>query len=148
MKSKVIKQRNIPPLPYVTNSIRVKPVGFLVLMIMIGLILLFINENLAMLGVLFVSISVFSILVLPDSKVIEYTSEYAIIYNCRDKDECKLIYWDEILSWQYRWHTDKDEMIIELIDHSVEVVDTYKRSTMIPFFKKYAPGKEKSNKRS
>ena len=38
-------------------------------------------------------------------------------------------------------------MLIELIDYSIEVVDTYKRSTMIPYFKKYAPGKEKTSRK-
>ncbi|NLC96686.1 MAG: hypothetical protein GX675_03860 [Erysipelotrichaceae bacterium] len=147
MKSKTIKQRNIPPYPYIIKSIRVKPTGILMLMIIIGFILLFSNRDFAMIGVLIISISSFSLLVLPDSKIIDYTNEYAIIYNCIDRDECKLIYWDEILSWQYKWHTDKDEMIIEMVDLSLEVIETYKRSTMIPYFKKYAAGKEKANRR-
>lgn len=148
MKSKVIKHRNIPPYPYIIKSIRVKPIEILMILIVLGFVLLFSSDDFAMVGVLIISISTFSLLVLPDSRIIDYTSEYAIIYNCIDRNECKLLYWDEILSWQYKWHTDKDEMIIELIDYSVEVVDTYKRSTMIPYFKKYASGKEKSNRKN
>lgn len=147
MKSKTIKQRNIPSYPYIIKSIRVKPIEILMLMIIIGFILLFSSEDFAMIGVLMIYLSTFSLLVLPDARIIDYTNEYAIIYNCVDKNECKLIYWDEILSWQYKWHTDKDQMLIELIDYSIEVVDTYKRSTMIPYFKKYAPGKEKTSRK-
>ena len=146
MKSKIIKKSGIPDYPYIIKSISVKPKILMYIMIGIGLSFLFINTDWAMFGLVLIIISVFSIIVLPDAKIIEYTDEYAIVYNAKEKDECKLIYWDEILNWQYRWHTDKDEVIIEMQDHSIEKFDTYKKNTILPYFRVYAKGKEKKRK--
>ncbi len=146
MKSKIIKQRNIPAYPLVFKTVRVKPILFLFVVVIVGMFFILFNNELALIGVLMVGAGLFCLLVLPDVKIIEYTEEYIIAYNCREKDECKLIYWEDILNWQYKWRTDKDELIIELKDHNIEVIDSYKKSTIVPYFKKFAADKEKSRK--
>ncbi len=146
MKSKVIKQRNIPTFPIIEKTIRVKPLIAIMISIIIGIILVLFNDEFALYGLVLFGVGLFCLVFLPDVKIIEYTDKYAVIYNCREKDECKLIYWDEILSWQYKWHTDKDEMIIEMVDHSVEIFDSYAKSTVVPYFRKYVGAKEKNRK--
>ncbi|MCI6272067.1 MAG: hypothetical protein MR601_03860 [Erysipelotrichaceae bacterium] len=146
MKSKVIKQRNIPQYPIVLKTVRVKPMFLIFLLIVVGVFIVFFNDSISMIGVLMVVTGLFCLLILPDVKIIEYTDEYAIVYNCREKDDCKLIYWDDILSWQYKWKTDRDELVIELVDHSIETVYSFKKSTIVPYFKKYALNKEKNRR--
>lgn len=145
MRSKTIKIINIPEYPYIIRTVSVKPIALMFTVIGIGVSFLFINTDFAMFGLVFIIIAIFSIMFLPDAKIVEYTDEYIILYNTKEKDECKLVYWDEILGWQYKWHTDKDELNIELIDHSIEKVDIYSKSTVFPYFKKYASGKERKN---
>ncbi len=82
------------------------------------------------------------VLIMPDRKIMEVTNEYLILYNNKDVSLCKLVYWDEILSWQYRWHPDADELIIELCDHSVEKVEAFNRKKFTRYLKEYANGKE------
>lgn len=142
MKSQVIKVRNIPSFPIVIQSISVKPTLFLGLMLIAGIILMIVNSVMGYFGAVLVALATFSMLIMPDRKIMEVTNEYLILYNNKDVSLCKLVYWDEILSWQYRWHPDADELIIELCDHSVEKVEAFNRKKFTRYLKEYANGKE------
>ncbi|MCI5773662.1 MAG: hypothetical protein MR210_03780 [Erysipelotrichaceae bacterium] len=142
MKSQVIKIRNLPSFPVILQSISVKPTMFLGTLMIVGVIMMIFFPFLGYLGAGFVALATFSILVMPDRKIMEATNEYLILYNHKDQSLCKLVYWDEILSWQYRWHPDVDELIIELSDHSVEKVEAFNRKKFTRFLKEYANGKE------
>ncbi len=147
MKSQVIKIRNLPSYPVVIQSLNVKPVIFLGTLLILGIILLLYNPTTAYFGAVLIAISTFSMLVMPDHKIMEVTNEYLILYNNPDNSLCKLVYWDEILSWKYHWRPDIDELIIELCDHSVEKVEAYNRKAFTRYLKEYAKGKEVKTKR-
>lgn len=147
MKSQMIKIRNLPSFPVVIDSISVKPILTLVLAIFAGILIIVVYPYLSYIGATLVAMATFSMLIMPDRKFMEITSDYAILYNCKDESYCKIVYWDEILSWQYHWHNDYDELIIELCDHSIEKISAYSRRRFTKYFKLYASGKEKKVKR-
>lgn len=142
MKSQTIKQRNIPEYPVITKSVKVKPVVFLFVCLILGLVTMLLFPSFSLMGAMFVAASCFSLLILPDRKIIDFTEKYCILYNQKDTRECKLIYWEDVLSWQYQWHADMDELIIELIDHSVESVEVYSKLSVLPMMKAYAGEKQ------
>ena len=148
MKSQIIKQRNIPEYPNIIKSVRVKPMILLAVCLVAGLVTMFLFQSFSLLGAMLVAASTFSLLILPDRKLIDFTEKYCILYNQKDYSECKLVYWDEVLSWQYIWHPDIDELMIEMVDQSVEKVEVYSRLSVIPMMSAYAPGKQiKSSKK-
>lgn len=147
MKSQMIKIRNLPSFPVVIDSISVKPMLALVLAILAGIIIIVVYPYLSYIGATLVAMATFSMLVMPDRKFMEVTKDFVILYNCKDDSYCKIVYWDEILNWQYHWHSDYDELIIELCDHSIEKIDAYSRYRFTKYFKLYAGGKEKKVKR-
>lgn len=142
MKSQLIRQRNIPSVPVITASIRVKPTAFLWIIFFVGMIMVMMNIGAwSITGIIMVATSFMGLFLMPDARIIDYTSDYCILHNTK-KGECKLIYWDEILNWQYKWGADADELIIEMMDHSVEKLQTFSKRTVVPYFRTYVADKE------
>lgn len=145
MKSKKLKIRNIPQSTSL-EEIFVKPTIGLVILMFIGSIVMLFNEFFSFIGLLIVAITLFFMTVAPDRKLIEFTVDFVVLYNCRMRDECFLIYWDDILSWRYVWHADEDELLIELVDGSFQRMPVFSRKRIIPLMRYYAEGKEKKGR--
>ena len=54
-----------------------------------------------------------------------------------------LIYWDEILSWQYQKRNNEDLLWLQLTDNQTETIECYNRNRIVPYLKIYAKGKER-----
>lgn len=148
MKSQVIKIRNIPFLPAVQKTVHVKPVLFLLLLMIAGFVLITRQYDLMIAGCCMILLSVFAMLFMPDRILVQFTSDYMILYNTREKDECTLVYWDEIVSWQYEWHTSYDTLAVTLTDGSTQTVDMFSKHSIQGIMKQYAAGKEKKTLRT
>ncbi len=147
MKSKTLRIRNIPMEPPVIESICVKPTIFLMGMVVFGAMLAMLHIEWMYLGVLIIGIAIFSLVVLPDRKLLEFTYDFMILYNCKDRELCKIVYWDEILSWQVLWRAKRDILEIELVDNSVELLDIVAKGRVITFLRTYVKDKERGRKK-
>lgn len=145
MKSKVLKIRNIPVIPLVLDSLKAKPTGWLLLALFSSAIIVIADRNYYIFGILIFAISLFALIVMPDRVLMQFTESYVILYNTKERDECKLVYWDEIISWQYVWRTTTDVMQIELVDGTMEKIECFNRNKVESYFKVYASGKQKKN---
>lgn len=142
VKSTVIKIRNLPALGLNVKSIRVKPIGALIGIMALGTVGLFFSSYLAAVGICLVSFGVFGIWLLPDRILLQATPKYLILYNTRDRYCCTLIYWEEIVQWQYEWHPSYDLLALTMVDESVQTIEVYSKRSIAKIFQEYAPGKE------
>ena len=104
MKSKVLKIRNLPEEMQVLNEVKVKPIGSLLVLMLVSGVFIISGSTIAIMGVVLLAISSYALLVMPDRILMQFTDEYLVLYNRKNRDECMLIYWDEILLWQYQKH--------------------------------------------
>ena len=119
MKSQVIKVRNLPDWTHQPHTIHVKPVAFLALMGIAGIALFVSGTPWVGVGLILSISSVFALLMMPDRILIQFTPDYMILYNHRDRDTCTVIYWEDLVNWQYEFHPNYDTLSCFLTDGSV-----------------------------
>ncbi len=142
LQSQKIRIRNLPLNLVVTKKIHVKPVGMLWLFIVLGVLVVFMRPYLMVYGLILITLPLFGLIVLPDRKLCDFTPKYLILYNQRNRQECMLIYWDEIVSWAYERHPANDLLVVSLTDESTEVQELYSRSSIRRAMEQYVPHKE------
>lgn len=146
MKSQVIRNRNLPKDTKVYKKIvNVKPIGLLVGTLIIGALITLLKPYMLIIGISMVILSLFCLVVMPDKELCRFTNEYLVLYNRQNKEECTLVYWDEIVSWHYEWYKTYDQLVIELIDGSSEIQEMYSIYSIKKEMELYAPGKMKKN---
>ena len=146
MKSKVLKIRNLPEEMQVLNEVKVKPIGSLLALMLVSGVFIISGSTIAIVGVVLLAISSYALLVMPDRILMQFTDEYLVLYNRKTRDECILIYWDEILLWQYQKHNNEDQLWLQLADGQTETIECFNRNKIVPYFKIYAKGKERQLK--
>ncbi len=82
---------------------------------------------------------------MPDKDLCRFTKDYLVLFNRHNKEECILVYWDEIVSWHYEWYKTYDKLVIDMIDGSSQVQEMYSISSIKKEMEFYAPGKMKKN---
>ncbi len=147
MKSKTLAIQNIPENPPVIRTIHVKPTTQLIFLIFTGVGISVLTPQYFSMGVMAAVIGSFCLVALPDRKMLEFTHDYAILYNQQNRNACLILYWDEIVSWTYHRRSDKDELEFVLIDDRVEKVECYSKKSVLSWLELYAPKKEKVSRR-
>lgn len=148
MKSQVIRIRNIPKKPRdYEKIINVKPLLLLIIVLIAGALITFFKPYLAVLGVSLMVLSLFCLTVMPDKDLIRFAKTYMILFNRHNRDECMMIYYDEVVSWHYEWYKNYDQVVIELIDGSTEIQEMYSLLAIKRTMDMYLPGKMKKESR-
>ena len=142
MKSKEIRVRNLPKddVPFYVSN--VKPTSFLIIAMIAGISFLWIRSYLQVIGVMVIMVSLFSLLMLPDCKLYEIHQDYIVFYNRHDKSECFIIYYEDIVSWHYEWNPSFDQLVISLVDGSVEKQEVYAKYRIEKWLNSLAPCKQ------
>ena len=107
MKSKELKTYNLPKDDLLISSIDAKP-GFLFLLLSIFGILLLFFESFRLYGVSILVITLITYLYLPKVTLMEFFQDYLVLYNRADNNTCVLVYYDEVVSWNYTWSANRD----------------------------------------
>lgn len=147
MRSQVIKIKNIPQQEPPVHYIRVKPVTALSVMLGIGAGLLFTGTVWQVIGMSMIMFALFCLLLLPDRVLVVFNPKFMILNNCIDRSECMMIYWDEIVNWQYEWHPANDNLTITMVDGSMQIIELYSKRRVAKYLNMYAPNKEIKNVR-
>lgn len=145
MKSKQLKTYNLSKEERIIHQLEVKPYVFLITILIIGIIYIFFNGPIAL---VLMSLSLYAIFFLPDRKLLIFTEEYMVMQNKAAKDDCIMIYYDEIVSWQYQRMPKVDKLSVELIDGTVEKIDCFSKNRVVRYMNEFAPNKEIKIKRS
>lgn len=148
MKSQIIKSRNLPKEAKAYEKIvNVKPVGILIVTLVVGILIPFLKPYLAVTGISMVALSLFCLIVMPDKDLCKFTKDFVVLYNRHDKTECTLVYWDEIVSWHYEWYKTYDLLVIELIDGTTLTQEMYSIYAIKKMMEMHVPNKMKKNRR-
>ena len=147
MKSQMIKTRNLPDWTHQPHMIHVKPVAFLTLVGLAGIALFVSGTVWVGVGLILSITSVFALLMMPDRILIQFTPDYMILYNHRERETCTVIYWEDLVNWQYEFHPNYDTLSCFLTDGSVQRIDLYAKRPAAKYLNQYAPGKEIKNVR-
>lgn len=143
MKSQRIRIRNIPADTAVIRRVRVKPMAVIIVMLIMGIAMLFMKPYLLIASLTMIMLALFSLFVMPDRILCEFTDRYLILYNDHDRVHCWMIYYEDIVSWQYEWHPSIDTMVIHLVDGTSQSQDMYSLLSVYKYMHQYAPGKMK-----
>lgn len=145
MKSKELKTYNLPIDQHVIHKLEVKPYVFLIGVFILGLVCTFYNGSIAL---ILMSLSLYAILFLPDRKLLIFTDDYMVMQNKAAKDDCIMIYYDEIFSWQYIRGAKVDELVVELEDGTIERIECFSKRRVVSYMEEFAPNKQIKIKRS
>ena len=115
MKSKELKNYNLPDNRTYNETLDAKPMKLLLVIMIIGFIVLICKQYIYGACIFFLSIY-YCILFLPSRRIIEFYDDFMIVYNKARKDECNIVYYDDIKSWEYKVSVSSDQLVITLKD--------------------------------
>lgn len=143
MKSQYIKTRNIPEtVRKNAYTVRVKPWWLLIILFVVGIVLVAARSYTIGIALPIMILTLFCLLGMPDRILVQFMPEYVLLYNRQNRDECAMIYYDEVVSWQYEYHGSCDLLVFTLTDGTTESVDMYGRYAVSRYMKLYLPHKE------
>lgn len=139
MKSKELKNYNLPDNRVYNQKLEAKPIALLLVIMGLGFVLLIMKYYIY--GTVLFFFAAACIMFLPSRRLIEFYDDYMIMYNKARKDECNIIYYDDIKSWDYRVAVAGDELILVLNDDSVQKCDAYSKKEFENELNKYIKDK-------
>ena len=145
MKSKELKAYNLPSDDVLINQIDAKPRYLFVILFLLG-ILSFGLKFPPIYGVMSITLAIILLLYTPKVTLMEFYNDYLVIYNKADKNNCVLIYYDEVSSWYYAWGGRKDYLYIELEDGSTEKIEAFSKTIFESNMNRHLRDKRKKSK--
>lgn len=145
MKSKELKTYNLPKDDLLISSIDAKPNYVFILAFLLGAILLFIESS-RVYGLTIITIVIVMYIYLPKVVLMEFFQEYLVLYNRADNNSCVLVYYDEIISWNYSWSANRDYLNIELENGESERIEAFSKTIFESNMNRFLKEKKKKNK--
>ena len=142
MKSKALKTDNLPEDREVRYRINAKPFIALGVVFTIGAVLIF-YPRLTYVGASMIAISLFALLFLPSRILLEFSDDYVVVYHRVNQNECELIYYDEIVSYQYIRKAQNDFLVFELENGETIRVSCFGKARIEMILNRYAKDKKK-----
>lgn len=140
MKSKELKNYNLPDNRTYNETLEAKPISLFLVIMAFGFILLLGKHYIY--GSTLFFFSALTLIILPSRRVIEFYDSFMIVYNKARKDECNMIYYSDVKSWEYKVSVSLDELIITLKDDSVQKVQGYSKTKFENYMNKYLKDKK------
>lgn len=146
MKSQTIRIKNLPAYSGLEEKVHVKPISLIIGLLIIGIVVAVTSSNI-LIGVIIILLALFGLFVMPDKIICEFRDDYLILYNERDKARCNMIYYEDVVSWQYEWYPSIDKLVFNLVDGSTEIQEVYSKYSVKQFLDMHLPHKEIKKKR-
>ena len=144
MKTRELKSYNLMSNRSYNEALDAKPYVLLYILFFFGIGLVLFSEYVFGVAVIFFSAS--CILFLPQRVLIEFYDEYMIAYNKASKDDCALIYYEDVTSWYYRFNVYQDTLEICLVDGTIQKIPGYSKTVYESILNKYLKDKRKKVK--
>ena len=142
MRSKELKTYNLPIENQVVAQIDAKPTFLFVILMTMGLIFFIYNHSNPY-GVFVALIAVVALIYMPRVVMMEFYQDYLVMYNKADKSNCVMIYYDEVLSWNYVWGASRDFLVIELTNGSKEIIEAFSKTVFESHMNRFLRNKHK-----
>ena len=146
MKSKELKKYNLPEDRILLGLIDAKPNTFLFLFFLIGLALVATTHYTV--GAFITGVSTMAFMVLPRRILIEFYENYLVLYNHAGKNDCEMIYYEDVVKWRYNYGISYDELQIILTDNSTHTIDAYSKVEYETLMNRFLKDKKDKTKRS
>ncbi len=127
MKSKELKTYNLPKEDVLISEIDAKPQALFLFLILIGVLSLLFRAPTAY-GVTTILFSLVAMAYMPKVEIIGFYQDYLILYNRADRNNCFLVYYDEVSSWYYSWSASRDYLYIEMEDGTTEKIEAFSKT--------------------
>ena len=144
MKSKELKTYNLPMDNTLIAQIDAKPTFLFVILICLGILSLTFKMD-PIYGAIMISFSLIALIYLHKVVLLEFYTDYLVMYNKADKDNCVVVYYDEIASWHYAWGANRDYLCIELSDGNEEIIEAFSKSLFEGNMNRFLKDKHKKN---
>ncbi len=137
IRSKVLKNRNIPSSGNLLGKVCSKPYGIIIIGIMMGTILLS-NEHYIS-GIVILFLFSYYLFFVRNLKLIEFYDQYAVFYLHNGKDECYVLFWEDIESWMIlsKWN-DTDKLKVVLKNHEIITLNCIGKKKIKKYFLTYS----------
>lgn len=145
MNSKELKRYNLPEDRYLLAVVDAKPSFILFLIFIIGLVLVVIRQY--SVGIVVTLLATISYVALPSRVLMEFYQNYLVLYNHANKNDCEMIYYDEVVKWRYVYGINYDYVELILVDDSTHTIDAFSRSLFEGYLNKYLKDKKDKTKR-
>ncbi len=145
MNSKELKRYNLPEDRFLLAVIDAKPSFILFLIFIIGLVLVVARQY--SVGIVVTLLAAISYITLPSRVLIEFYQNYLVLYNHANKNDCEMIYYDEVVKWRYVYGINYDYVELILVDDSTHTIDAFSRSLFEGLLNKYLKDKKDKTKR-
>lgn len=142
MRSQTIRIKNLPEYNGLDENVHVKPTAIIIGVLIMGSAFLFLNSKFTFVGIVMVLISLFAIFVMPDKAICTFRDDYVILYNEREETRCNMVYYDEVVSWQYEWYPTMDKLVFNLVDGSSYIQEVYSKASVKDYLDDHLPHKE------
>lgn len=127
MKSKELKTYNLPADDLLISRIDAKPNIIFLFLMMLGFLSFLFNIP-SLYGIMMILTSILAMAYMPRVVLIEFYQDYLVLYNRADKKNCFLIYYEDVVSWHYKWGTNRDYLYIDLKDGSTERLEAFSKT--------------------
>ncbi len=145
MDSKELKKYNLPEDRLLLAAIDAKPSVVLFMVFMVGMILMVARRY--GVGIIMSLLAITAYVALPSRILIEFYQNYLVLYNHANKNDCEMIYYDEVVKWRYVYGVSYDYVEIVLIDDSTHTIDAFSRSRFEGFLNRFLRDKKDKTKR-
>lgn len=140
VKSKTLKIRNLPQNEKRLACINSKPYLFIVLFLSIGFYALW--KQYFIVGTIVVAIFLFNLCCIPNKVVTEFYERYAVYYYEQEKDECFILFWEDIATWVFHPRMNDLDMIeVELENGASICFKCLSKQKTLQYFQKFASEK-------
>lgn len=136
VRSQSIKIRNLPQGHKCIACINAKPYLLFAIIGIIGLLLL-LKEKYMILGIVFLFGSVYSFLFIKNERLVKFYDDYCVFYRTNAyRDECFLLFWNDILAWEIESGSEYDTLIVTLRNQKRICLKCVSRHKLIRYLKR------------
>lgn len=136
VKSKILKIRNLPTDGKKIDQINVKPYSFIIVCLIAGISLM--CTSLYLIGFIITFLFLYYLLFVKDVVLIEFYDQYAVFYLNNGKEECFLLFWEDVLRWSITSNrNDLDLLNIVLRNNECIALKCLSRKKVEKYFLRY-----------
>ena len=146
MKSKELKTYNLPEDRVLLAAIDAKPEWMIFAFFVLGVFLIVYQRYIA--GSSFFGIAICATFFLPNRVLVEFYSDFLVIFNHANKNTCEIIYYDDVVNWSYVYGITYDTLDIKLIDDSVHSIDAYSKVLFENLMNRFLKDKKEKKKKT
>lgn len=137
VRSKMLKIRNLPKEHRRLGVINSKPVVLFVVLLGVGIVLVAMKQNF-LIGIILITLSLYNMLFIRGDHLVEFYDDYVVFYHINaNKDECYLVFWEDIAAWQIQRNgMNYDELVIGLKNHQTIRFQCVSKMKLERYFKR------------